>query len=147
VLTAPSFNYNPAGALLTIQIPSPVRNFFTNLLAIEIQDQLKEIAERADNASDFTGKVKVKGSSRIFLLKGITDKSLGAAGQAVRREPDGQFQYPDTAYPGVVLKVSYLQNGKDLKKLASDYILHSNSDIKIVIGVNINYRVESTVSV
>ncbi|KAK4446492.1 hypothetical protein QBC34DRAFT_411313 [Podospora aff. communis PSN243] len=141
------FDYDPENSLLTIRMPSPVHDFFTNLLAIEIRDQLKEIAERADNAGDFAGKIEVGGSSRIFLREGITDESLGTAGQAVRREPDGQFQHPDAAYPGVVIEVSYSQDGKDLKKLASDYILRSNGDIKVVLGIDINYGEKSTVSV
>jgi hypothetical protein len=64
----------------------------------------------------------------------------------VRREPDGQFQHPDAAYPRVVLEVSYSQDGKNLKKLACDYILRSNGDIKAVIGVDIKDKKESTVS-
>lgn len=74
------------------------------------------------------------------------DESLGATGPVVRREPDGRFQHWDAAYPGVVLEVSYSQDGRDLKKLASDYILRSNGDIKAVIGVDINYGRESTAS-
>ncbi|PTU21997.1 hypothetical protein P175DRAFT_0492608 [Aspergillus ochraceoroseus IBT 24754] len=45
----------------------------------------------------------------------------------------------DAAYPGVVVEISYSQNGKDLKKLAWDYIVHSNGDIKVVVGIDINY--------
>jgi hypothetical protein len=45
-----------------------------------------------------------------------------------------------------VLEVSYSQDGKDLRKLASDYILGSNGDIKAVIGIDINYGKASTVS-
>lgn len=47
----------------------------------------------------------------------------------------------------MVLEVSYSQDGKDLKKLALDYILRSNGDIKVVLGVDINYGDKSTVSV
>ena len=46
----------------------------------------------------------------------------------------------------MVLEVSYSQDGKNLKKLACDYILRSNGDIKAVIGVDINDGKESTVS-
>jgi len=63
-----------------------------------------------------------------------------------RREADGQFQHQDAAYLGVVLEVSYSQDGKILRKLASDYILRSNGDIKSVIGLDINYVRASTVS-
>jgi hypothetical protein len=56
-----------------------------------------------------------------------------------RREPDAQFQHRDAEYPGVVLEVSYLQDGKDPKKLAWDCIQYSNGDIKVVIGIDIKY--------
>jgi hypothetical protein len=55
------------------------------------------------------------------------------------REPDAQFQQRDAEYPGVVLEISYSRDGKDLKKLAWDYIQYSNGDIKVVIGIDIKY--------
>lgn len=72
---------------------------------------------------------------------------VDSEGDPIRRQPDAQFQDKDTAYPGVVVEVSYSQDGKDLAKLAQDYILYSNGDIKAVIGLDINYGGrESTVS-
>lgn len=32
-----------------------------------------------------------------------------------------------------------MEDGKDLQKAAQDYILYSNGDIKLVIGIDINY--------
>lgn len=47
----------------------------------------------------------------------------------------------------MVVEISYSQDGKNLEKLAQDYILYSNGDIKAVIGIDINYGgKESTVS-
>ncbi len=44
--------------------------------------------------------------------------------------------------------ISYSQDGKDLDKLAWQYIQGSNGDIKAVVGVNINYGgSESAVSI
>jgi len=140
------FDYDPPNSLLTVRMPSPVHEFFTTLLTNEIRDQLKQIAERGDKAGEFAARIEDGRSSRILLQEDISDESLGAAGHVVRREPDGQFQHWDAAYPGVVLEVSYSQDGKDLKKLSSDYILRSNGDIKAVVGVDINYGEESTVS-
>lgn len=57
---------------------------------------------------------------------------------ALRRQPDAQFQHDRAAYPGVVIEVSYSQDGKDLDKLAWNYIQGSNGDIKVVIGIDIN---------
>lgn len=78
------------------------------------------------------------------MQEDISNTELGATERIVRRGPDGQFQYLDAAYLGVVLEISYLQDGKNLKKLAWDYILRSNGDIKAIIGIDINDGEEST---
>ncbi|KAK0655467.1 hypothetical protein B0T16DRAFT_397050 [Cercophora newfieldiana] len=141
-----SLDYDPTNSLLITRMPSPIHKFFTNLLANEIRDQLKGISERADKVGHFAGQIEYGGSSRVLLREGISDEGLGVTDHVVvRREPDGQFQHPDAAYPGVVFEVSCSQDGKDLKKLASDYILRSNGDIKAVVGIDINDEV-STVS-
>ncbi|KAF7536600.1 hypothetical protein G7054_g4440 [Neopestalotiopsis clavispora] len=57
----------------------------------------------------------------------------------LQRQPDAQFQHRDAPYPGIVLEISYSQNGNELGKLAWDYILSSNADIKTVIGVDIGH--------
>ncbi|KAI1839344.1 hypothetical protein JX266_014445, partial [Neoarthrinium moseri] len=63
--------------------------------------------------------------------------------------PDAQFQHSDAAYPGVVLEISYSQNGKNLDKLAWDYILKSNGAIRVVIGIDLDYSGthESSISI
>lgn len=96
--------------------------------------------------ASFASSIMDGSSSRILLREGISDEGLGAVGDVARREPDGQFQHVDATYPGVVLEVSYSQDGKNLKKLASDYILRSNGGIKAIIGIDINCEKESTVS-
>jgi len=120
---------------------SPVHDFFSTSLADEIFDLVKDLANQRDEAGKFAAKIAKGGSSRI-LLREVADIHA-----AIRRQPDAQFQHGDAAYPGVVVEVSYSQDGKDLKKLAQDYILYSNGDIKVVIGIDINYgEKESTVS-
>ena len=49
---------------------------------------------------------------------------------------------------GVVVEISYMQNRKDLAKLAWDYITYSYGDIKMVIGLDLQYDTkEATVAV
>lgn len=102
------------------------------------------IVEGGDEAAEFAAKIAHGGSARIILAENIYE---GQTDLPVRREPDAQFQHREAAYPGVVLEVSYSQDGKNLRRLATDYILRSNGDIKAVIGLDINYHgKESTVS-
>ncbi|KAF4495425.1 hypothetical protein FAGAP_8434 [Fusarium agapanthi] len=58
---------------------------------------------------------------------------------AIKREPDIQFQYRKTLHPGVVAELSWAQNSKDFRRLAQDYILYSNADVKLFIGFNLGY--------
>src|SRR3569833_696272 len=115
-------------------------------LTDDIRDKLKRIATTGVAESGFAAKIADGCSSRILLEEGTSDGDSQNPGRTVRREPVGQFQHEDAAYPGVVLEVSYSQDGKDLRKLAADYILGSNGDIKAVIGIDINCGKDSTVS-
>jgi hypothetical protein len=127
-------------------MPAPVHDVFSTSVANEIYKQLQLVAERRDRDGTFAAQVVNGGSSRILLDIG-EGKEHRASNVALQRHPDAQFQHREAACPGVVLEVSYSQAGKDLEKLAWEYIQHSNGDIKAVIGIDINYGVNaSTVS-
>lgn len=143
------WNYNPSTGLLEIRMPTPVHDFFATSVAGEISKLLERLAEQGNSASEFAAKISNGGSSRIFLRDGTTEDGQQAdSSNFLQRQPDAQFQHCDAVYPGVVLEVSYSQRGENLKKAANDYILHSNGDIKAVIGIDVNYggTKESTIS-
>lgn len=95
----------------------------------------------------FAKQIKDGGSSRVLLMEGMTQgEEPNESAVPPQRHPDGQFQHYQAAYPGVVLEVSYSQDGKDLERLAWEYIQGSNGDIKAVIGIDINYTKDSTIS-
>ena len=50
-----------------------------------------------------------------------------------------QFWHLDKPYPGIVIEVLYTQKRKDLAIIAKDYILGSNGDICVVIGLDVEY--------
>ena len=135
--------------LLSVRMPTPVHDFFTASVANEISKQLEVIRHRRGAAAEFASRVASGGSARIFLKEDNLDRDDQEPKVFHRREPDGQFQHCDAEYPGVVLEISYSQDGKDLKKLAWDYIQFSNGDIKVVIGIDIKYSntKEATLSV
>lgn len=129
------FDWEPANGRLFLRMPSPVHDFFSTLFANYVRDELKSTAEKGGEAGEFASQITSGGSSRILLTEQETERPQGV----IRRQPDAQFQHPRAAYPGVVVEVSYSQDGKNLKKLAQDYILYSNGDIKAVVGFDINY--------
>ena len=136
------FDYEPKRKCLTIRMPSPTHDYFATYFRDEICKELNKIASnRNDEAKPFAEKVISALGSRVLLAE--TDDE----NDPIKREPDIQFHYPGARYPGIVVEVSYSQDGKDLRRLAQDYILYSNGDIKLVIGVDLNYRGKpSTVS-
>ncbi|KAI9737250.1 MAG: hypothetical protein M1818_005783 [Claussenomyces sp. TS43310] len=140
------FDYDPISMLLSVRMPTPVHDFFTAFVTEKISKQLDVIKQRGDSSTEFAARIANGGCARIFLKENPDRDSQGAR---VRREPDAQFQHQDAEYPGVVLEISYSQDGKDLEKLAWDYIQYSNGDIKVVIGIDIKYgnTKEATLSV
>jgi hypothetical protein len=128
-------------------MPTPVHEFLSNAVAIEIYENLKAFQQSPNREGQFANRIKNGGSSRIFLREDVVERETEPSGATLKREPDAQFQHQAAAYPGVVLEVSYSQDGKDLDKLAWDYIQYSKGDIKAVIGLDINYGSKpSTVS-
>lgn len=141
-----SWDYDPSASLIRFRMPTPVHEFFAVSVANEICEHLRQIASNKNAAGEFASRIANGGSSRMILKDGGSeDTKLPVYPQ---REPDAQFQHPDALYPGVVLEISYAQRGSDLKKLARDYIMHSNGNIRVVIGIDINYgdTEESTLS-
>ncbi|KAG7408728.1 hypothetical protein Forpe1208_v012290 [Fusarium oxysporum f. sp. rapae] len=136
------FDYEPRRSCLTIRMPSPTHDFFAIYFRDEVCTQLnKLVTSRTDETKDVARKIESAMGSRV-LLKEVDDEN-----DEIKREPDILFKYPGTVYPGVVVEVSYSQDGKDLRRLAQDYILYSNADVKLFIGIDLNYhRGLSTVS-
>jgi hypothetical protein len=108
--------------LFTVRMPTPVHDFFTASVVDVISKQLEVISHRGDSTVQLAARIANGGCARIFLKEDHPDTDGQGTRVVHRREPDTQFQHRDAEYSGVVLEVSYLQDGKDLKKLAWDYI-------------------------
>jgi hypothetical protein len=135
-------DYDPVRKLLSIRMPTPVHEAFSRLLAEHLRHELDSISRNNEKARSFASNIRSVGSSRILLREGIDTRDSAWP----RRQPDEQFQHKDATYPGVVIEVSYSQDGKALRRLAQEYILYSNGDIKLVLGIDINETAECTVS-
>lgn len=108
-------------------MPSVLHETFIANVVEEIQVQLKSIEGAS---ASFAKEVSSGGSASIKFV----DEEYG------KHDPDAQFQHSTAQYPGVVIEVSYSQKRKDLARLADDYILGSDSDIRVVIGLDIEYN-------
>jgi hypothetical protein len=57
-----------------------------------------------------------------------------------QHEPDACYGTHDDQFPGVVVEVAYSQKAVALCDLAANYIVESDGDIKMVIGVDLDYK-------
>ncbi|TWU72827.1 hypothetical protein ED733_001653 [Metarhizium rileyi] len=136
------FDYEPRRNRLTIRMPSPIHSYVASFFQQEVSTELNNALTNCTNeAKSIAKKIISVQDCRVYL------KETGDDNGPTKREPDIQFQYSDTTYPSVIGEVSYSQDGKDLRALAQDYILYSDGEVKLVIGLDLNYRNEpSTVS-
>lgn len=107
-------------------MPTALHEIFIANIVGEIQNQLKSIQSPA---ASFAEKVSSYGSASLKFR----DEEYG------KHDPDAQFQYSEAPYPGVVIEVSYSQKRKNLPRLADDYILGSDGDIRAVVAIDIEY--------
>ncbi|EXJ77137.1 hypothetical protein A1O3_10295 [Capronia epimyces CBS 606.96] len=59
-------------------------------------------------------------------------------GKQVVRQPDAQFSSKKLGGPSLIVEVAWTQSPKNLQKLAHDYILGTNEEVRTVIGVDVN---------
>lgn len=120
---------------------SPVHEILLASTEQDILAQLTIIGAGNGSAATLAQQISSLRSTTIFLQDGAT------------HDPDTQFLYNTAEYPGVVVEIAYSQNkkdsGKDLAKLADHYIVESSGNIKMVIGIAVDYRVtkKATISI
>jgi hypothetical protein len=142
---------------------------FISSVTFDIQRQLEEIANGTDTGAEFAKYIKYIGSPKLRFPVDDADEEkkesnrreeqLGGRGWSgmnssltskySTHEPDRTFIHTDAQWPGVVIEVVFSQKEKDLRDLAEKYILGSDGNICVVIGLNIEYRnsTQATVSV
>lgn len=106
-------------------MPGNIHELFTASVAEEIRKQLNAFS--------------VSGSSADFVNGIITCASRRLVFEKSRDDPDMQFQHESAGSPGVVIEVSHSQKKRDLPHLADTYILGSEMNIQVVVGLDIEY--------
>lgn len=111
-------------------MPTKLHEEVISSVAKELQRQLRNLEAGGNPSADFARAVDARGSPTLTF----SDPGYG------RHDPDAQFRHLGAKYPGVVIEVAYAQKRKDLAIIAEDYILGSDGDIRVVIGIDIEYR-------
>lgn len=113
-------------------MPSYVHNSLIGLLQASIELQLSKF-RASDNAelALFTNDILNYCSATLRLENGS------------RHDPDIQFGTKQSKFPSLIVEIAYSQsvkeNRKSLPRLAERYILQSSGNIKMVIGITIEY--------
>lgn len=115
-------------------MPSYVHDYLLSLLQASIEHQLYKIrASEIAELALFTNNILNGGSANFCLENGS------------KHSPDIQFATKQSRFPSLVVEVAYSQsvkeNRKSLPRLAERYILQSSGNIKMVIGITIEYNI------
>ncbi|KAH8812494.1 hypothetical protein F5884DRAFT_785557 [Xylogone sp. PMI_703] len=124
------YDYFPSSNRFILRMPIAVHEMVKINIIEELQRQLRSIAEGDNQSAEFARALSLRGSTTIKFK----DPEYG------EHSPDSQFQHAKERYPGVVIEVSYASKRKDLYRLADDYILGSDGDIQVVVGIDVEYR-------
>ena len=127
------FDYFPLTRLFVLRMPSGVHEGLLASVTDNIVQQLHLIAEENSPASEFARQINHMRSSTITF----SDPEYG------RHDPDDTFFYLKAQFPNVIFEISFSQKRKDLARLADEYILGSDGSVRVVVGIDIDYKDKS----
>lgn len=119
-------------------MPSSLHEIFTQGITYLVQNQLRQVRGRGGIIGGWAQNIVSVGSADVKL--NLTDIRPDRS----KRSPDTSFAHQDARYPGLVVEVAYSQKAKNLRRLASDYILGSNGNIMMVLGLDLEYKGSSS---
>ncbi|MCJ1348169.1 hypothetical protein MMC31_006400 [Peltigera leucophlebia] len=125
-------NYDPTTFQFIVPIPLAVHEELSSSIQYDFFEQLSSIRNDGNNPA--------AGLAKIFRGGRSTTIYFDDGGH---RSPDLQFIYNDVEYPSLIVEVaSQTETGSSLPKLADRYIVMSDANILLVIGVEVAYRGE-----
>jgi hypothetical protein len=122
-------DYFPLVQQFVLRMPPAVHEEFAVSVVGHIVRQLSLISARPGPSAEFAQDIQPGGSTTIAF----DDSEYG------KHDPDASFRHSKAQYPGIVIEISYSQKTRELTRLADDYILGSNGNIRVVIGLDIEY--------
>ncbi|KFY05437.1 hypothetical protein V491_09128 [Pseudogymnoascus sp. VKM F-3775] len=130
-------DYFPSANIFVLRMPGSLHESFLYYITKDFLRQLDIIAQSDSPSAVFAGDIENSASAEI----NFEDPEYGP------HQPDASFQHPEAQYPGVILELSYSQKKRDLPRLANEYILGSDADIRVVIGIDVEYKGSKKASV
>ncbi|KFY32935.1 hypothetical protein V495_08593 [Pseudogymnoascus sp. VKM F-4514 (FW-929)] len=143
VETKVRYDYDPTTNNLALRMPTQKHEVFIARVVKEIERRLSNIADSGTDSSSFAQGVKYNGSGRLTFQTANNDGTHSI----IERQPDAVFKHKKAGRPGVIIEVSYSQKSKAIPHLADNYILESNANIRVVVGLDLDYKTKkATVS-
>jgi hypothetical protein len=125
------FDYDPGARIIIIKMPTPIHECFLEETRFHINLGLDTMRRDATGVTAILVRdIKGMGSTNIPLASGPCDA----------RSPACSYGHKYSAFPHLVIEISYSQNRKNLCHLAVDYIVGSGGGIGTVIGFDIEHQ-------
>lgn len=138
--TITRYDYDYRCQELVIRMPTGLHNTFIKNVSDDISDQLQTLAENGNSTTAlFARSIICQFATRIEHNVGLGTTGARPQFGAVRNEPDLACGHKLARYSGVVIEVSYSQKAKSLSWLAENYILDSEANTRVVVGLDIEY--------
>ena len=118
-------------------MPGTLHESFIFLIAQDILCQLQTIGQGSSPSAIFAGNIENSASAEISF----EETGYGS------HQPDIAFQHFEAQYPGVIVELSHSQKKDELSRLAHEYILGSDADIRVMIGIDVEYKGSKKASV
>lgn len=132
------FDYSPGEQKLIVRMPSELHDTFARQVDVCIENQLAQLRDGTDAVARFALAIVSQGNADTWLMDKDDKKKRH------KRSPDGRFRHLGAKFPGVIMEISYSQKRKDLPVLAHDYIKGSRGHIRVVVGLDLEYRKPSS---
>lgn len=124
-----SSDYFPSIERLVLRMPVELHEGLLRSLNGRIIEQLRLLSYGSGSVADFAKDIRDTGSTTIRPR----DPEYGT------HDPDISFRHRKSSSPTVIIEVAHSQRGGKLRTIAEDYILGSDLEIRVVVGMDIEY--------
>lgn len=131
------FDYDSDAEELFVRMPTLIHELLATHIGLSIITQFNELVKSFPQpARKYLEGVRHCGTTDVRLCHQPPNGRWSFA----KRSPDVSFRHLKEKYPSVIVEVSYSQQRKNLERLADNYIVVSEGDVAVVIGIDLEYR-------
>ncbi|KAH0533858.1 hypothetical protein FGG08_007517 [Glutinoglossum americanum] len=131
------YDYDPVQREITVRMPTLLHESLLMRVAEMISSRLQATDDSTPKSlKNIIREIWNQGHGRMHMEM---EEMEGETLLASQYSPDAAFHHYRVRYPRVVLEVSYSQKSRDLEYLADAYIVDSEGNIGLVIGLDLDY--------